>query len=107
MTLTAPELGLRRLLHVDEERGQLWVEASEEPTETQIYRVPLAGGEGGEPGEAQPLNQPFETALRVRPPAETGLDLEPGVRITYTTVNEPFAQHVETVRVCVAPPSAP
>ncbi|MCU0672965.1 MAG: S9 family peptidase [Myxococcota bacterium] len=42
--LTAPELGYRELLHVDEEAGVAFVLASNESTEAHVLRVPLAGG---------------------------------------------------------------
>ncbi|HJL19486.1 MAG TPA: DPP IV N-terminal domain-containing protein [Sandaracinaceae bacterium LLY-WYZ-13_1] len=45
--LTGEGFGYRGLLAVDEERGVAWVRASEEPTETHVWTVPL--GEEGEP----------------------------------------------------------
>lgn len=44
-TLTTPELGYRELLHVDEDAGVAFVLASNESSEAQVIRVPLAGGE--------------------------------------------------------------
>lgn len=43
-TLTAPELGYRELLHVDERAGVVFVLASAEPTEAHVLRVPLSAG---------------------------------------------------------------
>ncbi len=43
-TLTAPELGYRELLHVDEGAGVVFVLASAEPTEAHVLRVPLSDG---------------------------------------------------------------
>ncbi|MFN8179637.1 MAG: DPP IV N-terminal domain-containing protein [bacterium] len=45
-TLTPPSLEVRALLHVDPKGDAAWITASEEPTETHLYRVPLdpAGG---------------------------------------------------------------
>jgi dipeptidyl-peptidase-4 len=43
--LAAPGFGYRSVIDVDEEHGEVWVRASAEPTETQIFRVPLEGGE--------------------------------------------------------------
>jgi dipeptidyl-peptidase-4 len=45
--LTPPTLEVRALLHVDPKGDAAWITASEEPTETHLYRVPLdpAGGE--------------------------------------------------------------
>ncbi len=45
--LTEPGFGYRALLAVDEAHGEVWVRASEEPTETHVFRVPLSGE--GEP----------------------------------------------------------
>lgn len=46
-TLTPEGFGYRKLLHVDEAAGVVWVAASAEPTETHLYTVPLSGE--GEP----------------------------------------------------------
>jgi dipeptidyl-peptidase-4 len=40
-SLTAPELGLRRLLDVDQARGIAWVLAGPDPTEQHLWTVPL------------------------------------------------------------------
>lgn len=45
--LTGEGFGYRALLAVDEERGEAWVRASAEPSETHVWRVPLSGE--GEP----------------------------------------------------------
>ncbi len=45
--VTPEGFGYRELIEVDEEHGELWVAASAEPSETQIFRVPLSGE--GEP----------------------------------------------------------
>src|SRR5690606_33581855 len=41
--LTPPGFGYRKVIDVDEERGEVWVHASPEPSETHVYRVPLSG----------------------------------------------------------------
>lgn len=41
--LTPPGFGYRALLGVDEARGEVWVRASEEPTEGHVFRVKLSG----------------------------------------------------------------
>lgn len=46
--LTPPELGYRRLLHVEADAKTAWVVASPEPTEEHLFRISLAGEE--EPG---------------------------------------------------------
>ncbi len=45
--LTPPGFGYRSVIEVDEARGEVWVLASAEPSETHVYRVPLSGE--GEP----------------------------------------------------------
>src|SRR5207247_376816 len=40
-TLTPLSLGYRQFLHLDEGLGQVWVSGGAEPTETQLFRVPL------------------------------------------------------------------
>nr|XP_061797972.1 dipeptidyl aminopeptidase 4-like [Nerophis lumbriciformis] len=43
--LTAPELGYRSFVHLDEEAGTLYVQADGgDPTRAQLYRLPMAGG---------------------------------------------------------------
>ncbi len=43
-TIVPNELGYRSLVHVDEDAEQVVVRASPTPVESQLYRVPLAGG---------------------------------------------------------------
>ncbi len=42
-TLTPQGFGYRSLLDIDEERGEIWVRASAEPSETHVYRVSISG----------------------------------------------------------------
>ena len=44
--LTTTEMGLRELLDVDQARGSAWVAASADPTETHLWKVPLAAAHG-------------------------------------------------------------
>jgi dipeptidyl-peptidase-4 len=43
--LTPVGFGYRSVVDVDEANGEVWVRASAEPTETQVFRVPLDGSE--------------------------------------------------------------
>jgi dipeptidyl-peptidase-4 len=52
----APDVGFDRLVGVDAKRGWLWYTGGLNPTETHVFRAPLAGGERptpvtGDPGE--------------------------------------------------------
>jgi dipeptidyl-peptidase-4 len=42
-TLTPADLGLRKLVHVDEDGAGAWVQAGADPTRTELWRVPLDG----------------------------------------------------------------
>ena len=44
--LTPPDLGYRGLVGVDESGGSVYVLGSSDPTETQLWRFPIAGGAG-------------------------------------------------------------
>lgn len=43
--LTPAGFPLRGVVSVDEDRGVIWLSAGEDPTQTHLYRMPLAGGE--------------------------------------------------------------
>ncbi|QDU91634.1 Prolyl tripeptidyl peptidase precursor [Pirellulimonas nuda] len=49
-TLTPPGLGYRRVVHLDEAAGSVVVSGGPDPTQTQLFRVPLDGR-----GEPEPL----------------------------------------------------
>ena len=42
-TLTSPEFGLRRLVHLADDSSQVWVQASADPTQLELWRVRLDG----------------------------------------------------------------
>jgi dipeptidyl-peptidase 4 len=44
VTLTPADLRYESLLHVDAKAGVAWFSGTKDPTETHVYRVPLAGG---------------------------------------------------------------
>jgi dipeptidyl-peptidase-4 len=46
-SLTRPDLGLRNLVGVDDAARVAWIEAGDDPTQVQIYRVPFGAGGGG------------------------------------------------------------
>jgi dipeptidyl-peptidase-4 len=46
-TVAGARLGYRKLLAVDEPRGVVWLQASDEPTEQHVWRVPIRPGRGG------------------------------------------------------------
>jgi len=43
-SVTGPSMGYRSFVRLDDEKDEVWVQASNDPTQTHLVRVPLAGG---------------------------------------------------------------
>ncbi len=53
-TLTRPEIGLSRVVHLDSDARTVWVQASPDPTQRFVWRVPLDGRGPPEPIAHEP-----------------------------------------------------